>query len=81
MVYLALISGYDKLDQNCQNSLKMCPLHGHKRLDDDAFLASFSQSRKATVRVLLRRAAIKKSSPDNLRMSGIGLWARKLLQQ
>jgi len=29
--------------------LKMYPIHGHKRLDDDAFLASLSHSKKATV--------------------------------
>ena len=29
--------------------LEMYPVHGHKRLDDDAFLASLSHSRKAMV--------------------------------
>jgi len=29
--------------------LEMCLLHGHKRLDDDAYLASLPRSRKATV--------------------------------
>jgi len=31
--------------------LEMCPVRGHERLDDDAFLASLSlsRSRKATV--------------------------------
>jgi len=63
-------------------------VHRHKRLDDDAFLASLSRSRKATVSradapcrlhgasacmqgtILLKH---KKSSQDNLRMSGSGL--------
>jgi len=29
--------------------LEMCPVHGHKRLDEEVFLASLSRSRKVTV--------------------------------
>ena len=35
--------------QILKRHLTKCPIHGHKRLDDDAFLASLSHSRKATV--------------------------------
>ena len=59
--------------------LEMCPAYRDtcKHLDDDAFLASLSSSRKTMVRVLMRRDAVLlkqiKSSPDNLRMSGSDL--------
>ena len=60
--------------------LEMCPANGHKRLDDDAFLASLSLSLapgKRRCRVLIRRGAVqlkhKNSSPDDLRMSDSGL--------
>ena len=62
--------------------LEICPVHGrvhgHKRLDDDAFLASLSLAAgKQRCRVLMRRGAIllkhKKSSVDNVHMSGNGL--------
>jgi len=59
-------------------------VHGHKRLDDDAFLASLSlslslslsRSRKATASraEAPRRRPVetfKKSFPDNMRMSGL----------
>jgi len=55
--------------------LEMCPVQGHKRLDDDAFLASLSLSLQESGGVVfsIRLGAVllkhKKSSPDNLHMS------------
>ena len=52
-------------------------VHGHKRLDDDAFLAPSVVPGKRRCRVMMCRGAIflkdKQLSPDNLRMSGSGL--------
>ena len=45
-------------------------VHGHKRLDDDVFLASLSPQESDGVACSMKQ---KKSSPDNLRMSGSGL--------
>ena len=57
--------------------LEMCPVHGHKRLDDDASVVSLSLQESDGVACSMRRGAImlkhKKSSPDNLHMSGSGL--------
>jgi len=38
--------------------LKMCPIHGHKRLDDDAFLASLSLQDSDGVVCSMRQGAI-----------------------
>jgi len=51
MVYLAellvvMTDGLKIVRIRARNVLRV---HGHKRLDDDAFLASLSHSRKATV--------------------------------
>jgi len=52
-------------------------VHGHKRLDDDASLASLSLQNSDNVVFLMRWGAVllkqKKSSWDNLSMSGSGL--------
>jgi len=84
-LFSTVISCHDRWAQSCQNSC----IHGHKCLYDNAFLASLSCSRKATVHASLACWCaevpscwnIKKSSPDNLCMSASGLWARKLSQQ
>jgi len=52
MVYLAELLGLVVMTDRLKMSefmLEMCPVHGHKRLDDDAFLASLSHSRKVTM--------------------------------
>ena len=79
MVYLAelLVVMTDRLKLS-EFMLEMCPVNRHKRLDDDAFLASLSLAPgKRRHRVLMCRGAVllkhKKPSPDNLRMSGSGL--------
>ena len=52
-------------------------VHGHKRQDDDALLASLSLQESDSVVFSMRWGALllkqKKSSPDNLRMSDSGL--------
>ena len=43
---IRVISCHDRSAQSCQFVLEMCPVHGHKCLDDDASLSRF---RKVTV--------------------------------
>jgi len=82
MDYLAelLVVKTDRLKIVSIHARNVPRVHGHKRLDDDAFLASLSlASGKRRCRVLMWRGAIsymknkKKSSPDYLPMSGSGL--------
>jgi len=79
MVYLAelLVVMTDRLKLS-EFMLEMCPVNRHKRLDDDAFLASLSVAPgKRRYRVLMRIGAVllkhKKSYLNNLRMPGSGL--------
>jgi len=89
MVYLAdlLVVMTDGLKIVRIRAWNVPRVHGHKLLDDGAFLASLSRSTKATVSradvpgscwyIKKRLRNHKKSSLDNLHMSGSGLWARK----
>jgi len=53
--------------------LEMYPVHGHKRLDDDEFLASLLLHETDGVVFSMRRGAVllkhNKSYPDNLNIS------------
>jgi len=81
MVYLAelLVVMADGLKTVIVLARNVHRVHGHKRLDDDASL-SLSRCRKATHGVVFSETQ-KNSSWDTLRMSGSGLWARKLSWQ
>jgi len=47
-LFSRVISCRDSLAQNCQNSCSKCsyPVHGHKRIDNDTFLASLSPGKR-----------------------------------
>ena len=79
MVYLAellvVMTDWLKIVRICAQNVSR--IHGHKRLDDDAFLALLSHSKQAMVsRAFVPGSHLlkhKKLSPYNLRMSGSGL--------
>ena len=76
MVYLAelLVVMTDGLKIIRIHARNVPRIYGHKRLVDDAFLASLSRSRKATVsRANAARCHPVETTPDNLHMSGSGL--------